>query len=133
MKIVYKKLALCRKMSILSNYIKNAFFFIICLQIMHLNLPIAHLAKIAQNHYTSTQKNTRETSKESKTETQAFPNNEDESKDENENFSLKIFTNSTKILIIYNEQEAKYILFNAQHTIQFHPEFSTPPPKQLFA
>jgi len=133
MKIVYKKLALCRKMSRLTNYIKKAFIFIICLQIMSLNFPFTSFANAVHSHYISTQKPSEETSKKQSGEAKEAPNNEDESKEENENFALKIFTSPTKILMIYNAQDAKFILYNAQHTIQFHPEFSTPPPKQLFA
>ena len=96
-------------------------------------MPITSFAKTAHSHYFLTQKKSEDTSKKLNNDAQEVPNNEDESKDENENFALKIFTSPTKILMIYNAQDAKFILYNAQHTIQFHPEFSTPPPKQLFA
>lgn len=96
-------------------------------------MPITSFAKTAHTHYFSTQKKSEETSKKLNNDAQEVPNNEDESKDENENFALKIFTSPTKDLVIYNQIEVKFILYNAQHKIQFHPEFSTPPPKQLFA
>jgi hypothetical protein len=100
---------------------------------MSLNFPFTSFANTVQSDYTSTQKNSEDRSKKLNNEAKEAPNNEDESKEENENFALKIFTSPTKILMIYNVQDAKFILYNAQHTIQFHPEFSTPPPKQLFA
>jgi len=94
-------------------------------------MPIISFAKTAHtHHYFSTQKKSEDTSKKLNNDAQEVPNNEDESKDENENFALKIFTSLAKNLMIYNQVEAKFILYNAQHTIQFKPEFSTPPPKQ---
>ena len=93
-------------------------------------MPITSFAKNTQSYIISIQKKSEDTSKKLNNDAQEVPNNEDESKDENENFALKIFTSHGKDLMIYNQAEAKFILYNAQHTIQFKPEFSTPPPKQ---
>ena len=93
-------------------------------------MPITSFAKTAHSHYFLTQKKSEETTKKLNYDAQEFPNNEDESKDENEYFALKIFTSSTKNIEIYNQDKTRFILYNSQHTIQFKPEFSTPPPKQ---
>jgi len=120
-------------MSRLTNYIKKAFIFIICLQIMSLNFPFISFANAVHSHYISTQKPSEETSKKQSDVAKEAPNNEDESKEENENFALKIFASPSKTLIIYDQIAATFLMYNARHSIQFHLEFSTPPPKQFFA
>ena len=97
---------------------------------MCINLPITSFAKTAQSHFISTQNKSEDTSKKLHNDAQEMPNNEDESKDENETFILKLLISPTKALVIYDQIAAKFLLYNATHTIQFHPEFSTPPPKQ---
>lgn len=99
-----------------------------------MNIPFASIADytglgIIEIHH-SAESNSPKGKKET---TQNLPNGDDESKDENENFALKIFASPSKTLIIYDQIAATFLLYNATHTIQFHPEFSTPPPKQLIA
>jgi hypothetical protein len=101
---------------------------------MLMNIPFAYIADysglgfIVINH--SVESNSQKDRKET---TQNMPNGDDESKDENENFALKIFASPSKTLIIYDQRAATFLMYNARHSIQFHPEFSTPPPKQFFA
>lgn len=62
-------------------------------------------------------------------EEQDVPEKEDESKDEKKNIDNKIFNTYNKELALLNIQKIVFELCNSKDKIQFHPEFSTPPPK----
>jgi hypothetical protein len=62
-------------------------------------------------------------------EEQDVPEKEDESKDEKKNIDNKIFNTHNKELALLNIQKIVFELCNSKDKIQFHPEFSTPPPK----
>ncbi len=64
---------------------------------------------------------------------QDYPKSENESLEDNECFSLKVFTCLSKELIVFNCQNLDFLLYNSKNKIQFHPELSTPPPKHLLA
>jgi hypothetical protein len=62
-------------------------------------------------------------------EEQDVPEKEDESKDEKKNIDNKIFNTHNKELALMNIQKIVFELCNSKDKIQFHPDFSTPPPK----
>ncbi len=106
-------------------------FSIICIQIMCMNVPINFIDNFTSKDGIYLQNNTEG---DSKNDTgRNFPKSENESMEENESFSLKIFTCSSKEFIFFKQQNLNFLLYNTKNKIQFHPEFSTPPPKNLVA
>ena len=101
----------------------------ICLQILFVNLPYfsIHAKYFAISSFVDKGAEKKETTQDP--ETQDLPEQEDESKDENKNFEIKIFNTNHKDFALLNSQKKKFELYNFTNKIQFHPEFSTPPPK----
>ena len=101
----------------------------ICLQILFVNLPYFsfHAKYFAISSFVDKGAEKKETTQDP--ETQDLPEQEDESKDENKNFEIKIFNTNHKDFALLNFQKKKFELYNFTNKIQFHPEFSTPPPK----
>jgi hypothetical protein len=113
------------------NHILKMGFSIICIQIMCMNVPINFIDNFTSKDGTYLQINKEGDSKSDSG--QNFPKNENESMEDNESFSIKIFTCSSKELIVFNQNNLNFLLYNIKNKIQFHPEFSTPPPKHLIA
>ena len=101
----------------------------ICLQILFVNLPYFsfHAKYFAISSFVDKWSYKIETTQDP--ETQDLPEQEDESKDETKNFEIKIFNTNHKDFALLNFQKTKFELYNSTNKIQFHPEFSTPPPK----
>ena len=113
------------------NHIKKIVFFIICVQIMCVNIPVGLIKNITSKNGICYQNNTESNSQEDSSHN--FPINENESFEDNDSFSLKIFLTSSKESKIFNQKELKFLLFDIKNKIQFHPEFTTPPPKHFSA
>ncbi len=108
---------------------KKAICVLICLQILFVNLPYftIHSNNFAISSLVKKGVDKKETTQDP--ETQDLPEQEDESKDETKNFEIKIFNTNHKDFALLNFQKTKFELYNSTNKIQFHPEFSTPPPK----
>jgi hypothetical protein len=110
-------------------YTKKAISILICLQILLVNLPCFSMNsnQLTVSSFVKKGADKKETTQHS--ETQDLPEQEDESKDENNNFEIKIFNANYKDFALLNFQKTVFELYNSTNKIQFHPEFSTPPPK----
>ncbi len=108
---------------------KKAICVLICLQILFVNLPYfsIHAKYFAISSFVDKGAEKNETTQDP--ETQDLPEQEDESKDETKNFEIKIFNANHKEFALLNFQKTIFELYNSTNKIQFHPEFSTPPPK----
>jgi hypothetical protein len=108
---------------------KKAISILICLQILLVNLPCFSMKsnKLTVSSFVKKGSDQKEATQDS--ETQNLPEQEDESKDENNHFEIKIFNANYKDFALLNFQKTVFELYNSKDKIQFHPEFSTPPPK----
>ncbi len=108
---------------------KKAISILICLQILLVNLPCFSMKsnKLTVSSFVKKGADQKGTTQDS--ETQDLPEQEDESKDENNHFEIKIFNANHKEFALLNFQKLVFELYNSKDKIQFHPEFSTPPPK----
>jgi hypothetical protein len=111
-------------------YIKKTICLVLCLQIILVNLPIISSLKMGATKYSFLNKEKSENDlMDNNSEEQDVPEKEDESKDEKKNIDNKIFNTYNKELALLNIQKIVFELCNSKDKIQFHPEFSTPPPK----
>lgn len=111
-------------------YTKKAICLVLCLQIILVNLPIISSLKMGATKYSFLNKEKSENDlMDNNSEEQDVPEKEDESKDEKKNIDNKIFNTYNKELALLNIQKIVFELCNSKDKIQFHPEFSTPPPK----
>ncbi len=111
-------------------YTKKAICLALCLQIILVNLPIISSLKMGATQYSFLNKEKSENDlMDNNSEEQDVPEKEDESKDEKKNIDNKIFNTYNKELALLNIQKIVFELCNSKDKIQFHPEFSTPPPK----
>jgi hypothetical protein len=108
---------------------KKAISILICLQILLVNLPCFSMKsnKLTVSSFVKKGSDQKETTQHS--ETKDLPEQEDETKDENNHFEIKIFNANHKEFALLNFQKLVFELYNSKDKIQFHPEFSTPPPK----
>lgn len=111
------------------HHTKKAIYILICLQILFVNLPCYSMNYSETKISTLGHKGTDKKATSHHSETQDLPEQEDESKDENNNFEFKIFNSNNKDFVLLNFQKTVFGLYNTENKIQFHPEFSTPPPK----
>lgn len=111
-------------------YTKKAICLVLCLQIILVNLPIISSLKMdaTQSSFLNKEKSENDLM-DNNSEEQDVPEKEDESKDEKKNIDNKIFNTHNKELALLNIQKIVFELCNSKDKIQFHPEFSTPPPK----
>ena len=112
---------------------KKAIYFLICLQIQFVNLPNFNIHSNDSLISFFVKKGTDKKETSHCSDTQDLPEKEDESKDENNNFEIKIFNTEFKEFAFLNLQETEFEIYNSKDKIQFHPEFSTPPPKYIAA
>ena len=105
-------------------------FAIICTQIMCMNIPVHFYDHLESQSgvYLSIDAE----GESSQGHSQDFPKSENESLEDNESFSLKIFTCLSKDLVIFNSQNLNFLSYNTENKVQFHPELSTPPPEYFF-
>ncbi len=111
-------------------YTKKAICILLCLQIILVNIPIISSLKMSNIELSFLNKEKSDKKLMDKnSEEQDMPEKEDESKDEKKNFENKIFNTSNKEFVLLNFQKNMFELHNSKDKVQFHPEFSTPPPK----
>lgn len=116
------------------NHIKKAFFCLICIQLMCMNMPmVSILNHIQETAGLTQQSNSQKSQPGEKSSNQDLPGTEDESKEDSETFVIKIFTPFHNEFVFAGILNTEFVLYNTRHKIQFHPEFSTPPPKNLLA
>jgi hypothetical protein len=116
-------------MEAIVHHIRKAICVLICLQIFMVNLPCFSMNSIEPTTNLLANKGIDKKHTTQDSETQDVPEQEDESKDENNHFEFKIFNTSHKEYALLNFQKLVFELYNSKDKIQFHPEFSTPPPK----
>jgi hypothetical protein len=111
-------------------YTKKAICLVLCLQIILVNLPIISSLKMGatRSSFINKEKSVNDLM-DNNSEEQDVPEKEDESKDEKKNIDNKIFNKANSLLCVLNFQKIVFELYNSKDKIQFHPEFSTPPPK----
>lgn len=121
---------MCGKMKNSYKHIKKLIIYVICIQLMYVNTPIKFLDQfISKSQFLLQTSSNNDSSKKNSDNETSFPISENESKEDDENFSLKFFACSSKPLVFIKLRDVNFLSHNSKDKIQFHPEFSTPPPK----
>lgn len=111
-------------------YTKKAIYILLCLQILLVSIPYLSFQSNGNALGVLVKKGAEKKHLNNPSDKEDLPEKEDESKDEQNKVENKILNAHHKELALCYFQKTEFEFYNSKNKIQFHPEFSTPPPKQ---